>query len=135
MISLAVVAAGCGSSSSSPTSPTSNVPYSQTDLRIGTGTEAVSGKRCSVGYTGWLYDPAQPEQKGQQFETTGGGSINFTLGAGKVIAGWDQGIVGMRVGGVRRLVIPPSLAYGSLGNGVIPPDAAIIFEVELLDVQ
>jgi FKBP-type peptidyl-prolyl cis-trans isomerase FkpA len=130
-----VVAAACGSSSS-PTSPTVDVPYSQTDLRTGSGTEATSGKRVTVNYTLWLYDSTKAEQKGMMLQTTVGSSpFAFTLGNSEVIKGWDTGVVGMKVGGLRRLVIPPSLAYGASGNGPIPGNATIIFEVELLGVQ
>jgi FKBP-type peptidyl-prolyl cis-trans isomerase FkpA len=131
-----VVAIGCGGSSnpSSPTQP--RAEFSQTDLRAGTGTAATTGRPVTVNYTGWLYDPAQPEQKGRQFDTSIGRTpFNFTLGAGQVIRGWDQGVVGMRVGGLRRLVIPPELAYGSSGQGAIPPNATLVFDVELLNVQ
>jgi FKBP-type peptidyl-prolyl cis-trans isomerase FkpA len=125
--------AACGGSS--PSSPTPNVAYSQTDLRIGTGDEAVNGKRLTVNYTGWLYDANQAEQKGQQFDTSLGKSpLQFRLGAGAVIAGWDRGLVGMKVGGLRRLVVPPSLGYGAQGNGPIPGNAALVFDVELLAV-
>jgi len=136
-------AASCGGGddgSSSPTAPTTqpSAPFSQTDLRVGTGTEAVAGRTLTVNYTGWLYDPSQAENKGRQFDTsTGRQPFIFRLGAGSVIRGWDQGLVGMRVGGQRRLVIPPELAYGSqgAGNGAIPPNATLVFDVELLDVQ
>ena len=135
-----LIAAGCGGGSSSPTSPSSQpaAQFSQTDLRIGTGAEAAGGKRATVNYTGWLYDPAQPEQKGRQFDTSAGrGPFAFRLGAGEVIRGWDQGVVGMKVGGRRRLIIPPELAYGSsgAGGGTIPPNATLVFDIELLDVQ
>ena len=105
---------------------------------MGTGAEATTGKRASVNYTGWLYDPAQHEQKGRQFDTSvGRGPFAFTLGAGQVIRGWDQGVVGMKVGGQRRLIIPPELAYGAsgAGNGAIPPNATLVFDIELLDVS
>jgi FKBP-type peptidyl-prolyl cis-trans isomerase len=133
-----LVAIGCGGSSS--TSPSSTQPrgeFSQTDLRAGTGTTATTGRRVTVNYTGWLYDPNQPEQKGRQFDTSIGRTpFAFTLGAGQVIRGWDQGVVGMRVGGLRRLVIPPELGYGSSGSGsTIPPNATLVFDVEMLDVQ
>ena len=135
MVSALVVLAACGSSSS-PTSPTVDVPYSQTDLRTGGGTEATSGKQVSVNYTLWLYDSTKADQKGMMVQTTVGSSpFSFALGGGQVIKGWDTGVVGMRVGGLRRLVIPPSLAYGAAGNGPIPGNATIIFEVELLGVQ
>jgi FKBP-type peptidyl-prolyl cis-trans isomerase FkpA len=117
-------------------SPTTDVPFTQTDLRAGTGTEATAGKTVTVNYTGWLYDASKPEQKGTQFDTSiGRGSFSFALGAGQVISGWDQGVVGMKVGGQRRLVIPPSLGYGSRANGPIPANSTLIFDVDLLNVQ
>ena len=130
---LAAAAAGCGSS---PTTPSSSAPFSQTDVRAGTGTDAVAGKVLTVHYTGWLYDASKTDGKGLQFETSVGGTpFSFTLGFGGVIAGWDQGLPGMKVGGLRRLVIPPSLAYGAVRNGPIPPYASLVFEIELIDVQ
>jgi FKBP-type peptidyl-prolyl cis-trans isomerase FkpA len=136
MVCALVVVAACGSSSSSPTSPSVDVPYSQTDIRTGSGAEATSGKRVTVNYTLWLYDASKAEQKGMMVQTTVGSSpFSFTLGNGQVIKGWDTGVNGMKVGGLRRLIIPPSLAYGASGNGPIPANATIIFEVELLDVQ
>ena len=128
---LASLAAACGSASS-PTSPSVNVPFTHTDLRAGSGADAATGKRLSVNYTGWLYDATKPDHKGLQFDS---GAYAFTLGAGQVIKGWDQGFAGMKVGGQRRLVIPPSLAYGASGNGPIPGNATLVFDVELLDVQ
>jgi FKBP-type peptidyl-prolyl cis-trans isomerase FkpA len=128
---------GCGGGTDSPTSP-SNQPrgeYSQTDLVVGTGAEAVAGRRLSVHYTLWQYDPTRPDNKGTQYQTSVGSQpFAFTLGTGAVIRGWDQGVVGMRVGGRRRLVLPPELAYGAAGNPPIPGNASLIFEIELLDV-
>ena len=100
---------------------------------MGTGTEATAGRRLTVNYAGWLYSASAAENKGRQFDAANG--FPFTLGAGQVIRGWDQGIVGMRVGGVRRLVIPPDLAYGSQGRAPIPPNATLLFDVELTNVQ
>jgi peptidylprolyl isomerase len=105
--------------------------------QVGTGAEAVAGKFAVVNYTGWLFDPQAPEYKGKQFDSSiGRKPFTFPLGAGRVIKGWDQGVVGMKVGGKRSLFIPPNLAYGErgAGNGVIPPNATLLFEVELLDV-
>jgi FKBP-type peptidyl-prolyl cis-trans isomerase FkpA len=134
-----LLATACGDSTdSSPTSPSTQptAPFSQTDLRVGTGAEAVAGRMLTVHYTGWFYDPAQAEGKGRQFETSiGRQPFAFRVGAGAVIRGWDQGLVGMRVGGQRRLVLPPGLAYGSQGQGTIPPNSTLVFDVELLDVQ
>jgi FKBP-type peptidyl-prolyl cis-trans isomerase len=129
-----LAACGGGSSPTTPTVPPQ--PFTITDLRIGTGAEAVNGKVLTVNYAGWLYSTSAAENKGTLFGTTVGGTpFSFTLGAGGVIRGWDQGLVGIKVGGVRRLVIPPELAYGATGNSTIPPNANLVFEVELLGVQ
>ena len=100
------------------------------DLQLGTGAEAVAGKTVEVDYTGWLLD-------GKQFDSSRGrGPFAFALGGGQVIKGWDQGVVGMKVGGKRRLTIPPELGYGMRGfPGVIPAQATLVFEVELLAVR
>ncbi len=128
----AAALAACGES---PTEPSSSAPFSQTDVRTGTGIDAVAGKAVTVHYTGWLYDSSKTDNKGVQFESSVGGTpFSFSLGFGQVISGWDQGVPGMKVGGLRRLVIPPSLAYGSVRNGPIPPHATLIFEIELLEV-
>ncbi len=129
-------AAACGDDSpNAPTPP--RAEYSQTDLRVGTGTEATNGRTLSVHYTLWLYDPAGTNGKGRQLQSSVGGSpFSFRLGTGGVISGWDRGVPGMRIGGQRRLVLPPELAYGATGNGPdIPPNTSLVFEVELLDVQ
>lgn len=107
------------------------------DHKIGTGAEAVAGKNVTVHYTGWLFDAAAPDQKGKKFDSSRdrGDPFAFPLGAGRVIAGWDQGVAGMKVGGSRTLVIPPELGYGARGaGGVIPPNATLVFDVELLGV-
>ncbi len=108
-----------------------------TDTKIGTGAEATAGQRISVHYTGWLFDESKPENKGKKFDSSldRGQPFQFQLGVGQVIGGWDQGFAGMKVGGTRTLVIPPELGYGARGaGGVIPPNATLIFEVELLGV-
>lgn len=129
----AVTIAACGPA---PTTPSVGAPYSQTDLRVGTGTEAVAGKEISVNYTGWLYDSTKTEQKGLQFDSSAGSTpLTFTLGAGEVIQGFDQGMAGMKVGGARRLIIPSSLGYGAVRNGSIPAFSTMVFDVELVDVQ
>jgi len=129
---LLAAAAACGDS---PTAP-STAPYKQTDVLIGTGAEANTGSVVSVMYTGWLYDASKLDGKGAQFDTSvGGDPFAFTLGVGEVIKGWDQGVTGMKVGGLRRLVIPPSLAYGAVRFGPIPPDATLVFDIELTNVQ
>ena len=121
---------------SNPSSPSVNVPFSSTDLAVGTGTEATVGRTITVHYTGWLYSANASDNKGAQFDTSAGrGPYQLVLGVGQVIRGWDQGVVGMRVGGRRRLVIPPNLGYGSVANGPIPANSTLLFEIELLSVQ
>ena len=108
-----------------------------TNGKVGTGTEATAGKTVSVHYTGWLYDPKAPDHHGKKFDSSKdhGEPFSFKLGAGQVIRGWDQGVAGMKVGGSRTLVIPSELGYGARGaGGVIPPNATLIFDVELLGV-
>jgi FKBP-type peptidyl-prolyl cis-trans isomerase len=111
--------------------------YTQTDLREGTGAMATSGQTAKVHYTGWLYDANAADNKGKQFDSSvGRGPFSFRLGGGQVIRGWDQGVQGMKVGGQRRLVLPPEFGYGARGAGtVIPPNATLVFDVELLDVR
>jgi len=109
-----------------------------TDTTVGSGAEAVKGKVVVVHYTGWLYDPVAPDKKGRKFDSSLDRAEPFTfpLGSGRVIKGWDEGVAGMRVGGKRTLVIPAAMAYGSRGaGGVIPPDATLLFDVELLGVR
>ena len=135
---LAVVAVSfavaCGNST--PLSPTPNVAFSESDLVVGSGADATPGKLLTVNYTGWIYDPLKADRQGLQFETSLGSTpFSFQLGAGQVIAGWDQGIAGMKVGGTRRLIIPSSLAYGGTRNGSIPPYSTLLFEIQLLDAQ
>jgi FKBP-type peptidyl-prolyl cis-trans isomerase len=101
------------------------------DIKVGTGAEAKSGNTVTVNYSGWLTD-------GSQFDSsyTSGQPFTFPLGQGQVIPGWDKGVEGMKVGGVRKLVIPPDMGYGAQGaGGVIPPNATLVFQVELLSVQ
>ncbi|MBI5659592.1 MAG: FKBP-type peptidyl-prolyl cis-trans isomerase [Nitrosomonadales bacterium] len=110
----------------------------KTDTKAGSGEVAVSGKFVSVHYTGWLYATSKSDHKGAKFDSSAdhGQPFTFPLGEGFVIPGWDEGLVGMKVGGKRTLVIPPNKAYGSRGaGGVIPPDATLIFDVELVKVQ
>lgn len=119
----------------SPVSPTQSVPYSQSDVRVGSGAEAVAGGLLTVNYTGWVYDSTKTDQKGIVFDTSiGKPAFTFTLGAGQVIKGWDQGVVGMKVGGIRRLVIPPSLGYGNQRAGAIPPNSTLVFDIELVSI-
>jgi len=108
------------------------------DTKQGTGAEAVTGKPVIVHYTGWLYDASKPDHKGAKFDSSRDRQVpfGFFLGAGKVIKGWDEGVVGMKVGGQRTLVIPPGLAYGdrAMGNA-IPANSTLIFDVELIEVK
>jgi FKBP-type peptidyl-prolyl cis-trans isomerase FkpA len=107
------------------------------DQKVGTGAAAKAGMDVFVHYTGWLYDDSAKDRHGTQFDSSRGGApFNFTLGAGRVIAGWDQGVAGMRVGGIRTLLIPAALGYGARGAGDdIPPNASLVFEVELIDAS
>jgi FKBP-type peptidyl-prolyl cis-trans isomerase FkpA len=109
----------------------------KTDTVVGKGKEAVAGATVVVNYTGWLHDAKADKQRGKQFDSSvGRGPFSFPLGAGRVIPGWDQGVAGMKVGGKRTLVIPPEMGYGSRGAGsIIPPNATLVFDVELLDVK
>ena len=110
----------------------------KTDVKLGNGDEAVAGKVVSVHYTGWLYDPNAADKHGAKFDSSRdrGTPFEFPLGAGRVIQGWDQGVVGMKVGGQRTLIIPADLAYGARGaGGVIPPNATLVFDIELLAVK
>ncbi len=128
--------------SSSPTSSKTETPsmteLSKTDVKVGDGAEATLHKMVSVHYTGWLYDPNAADKHGTKFDSSRdrGQPFEFPLGGGRVIQGWDQGVAGMKVGGQRTLIIPPELGYGARGaGGVIPPNATLIFDVELLGVQ
>jgi len=131
-LALAVTVSACGGSSDSPTAPSVNVPFSTLDVRVGTGAEASTGRAVTVNYAGYLYSATAPENKGTRFDA---GTLPFTVGSG-VIPGFSQGVIGMRVGGTRRVIIPPSLGYGSQGSPPrIPGNATLVFEIELLAVQ
>ena len=107
------------------------------DTVAGTGDTARSGHHVSVHYTGWLHDPSRPDGRGAKFDSSKdrGQPFRFGLGAGQVIGGWDEGVQGMQIGGTRVLLIPPQLGYGARGaGGVIPPNATLVFEVDLLGV-
>ncbi|HRJ51362.1 MAG TPA: FKBP-type peptidyl-prolyl cis-trans isomerase [Candidatus Thiothrix moscowensis] len=109
-----------------------------TDVKVGEGTEATAGKMVSVHYTGWLYDENAPDKHGAKFDSSRdrGQPFQFPLAGGRVIKGWDEGVQGMKIGGQRTLVIPPEMGYGARGaGGVIPPNATLVFDVELLGVQ
>jgi FKBP-type peptidyl-prolyl cis-trans isomerase FkpA len=107
------------------------------DTTVGSGATAQAGAHVTVHYTGWLHDASAPQQRGRKFDSSKDRNdpFGFDLGAGMVIRGWDEGVQGMQVGGTRVLTIPPALGYGARGaGGVIPPNATLVFEVELLGV-
>jgi len=125
-------------SSGSSGSGAEDIPALQTiDRTVGSGATATAGRPVTVHYTGWLYSSSASDNKGRQFDSSRDRNqpYTFTLGAGQVIAGWDQGVAGMRVGGTRTLLIPSRLGYGATGFSTIPPNAALVFDVELLSVQ
>lgn len=110
----------------------------KTDVKVGDGAEATAGKMVSVHYTGWLYDEAAADKHGKKFDSSRdrGQPFQFPLGGGQVIKGWDQGVQGMKIGGQRTLIIPAEMGYGARGaGGVIPPNATLVFDVELLGVN
>ncbi len=139
---------GCSADSNSSNSPTSKqekpaMSKSITELEkidqvVGEGREAEAGTNVTVHYTGWLYDPSKPEGHGEKFDS----SVDrrepfvFYLGGGQVIRGWDEGVAGMKIGGKRTLIIPSHMGYGERGaGGVIPPNATLVFDVELLGIK
>jgi FKBP-type peptidyl-prolyl cis-trans isomerase FkpA len=132
VMGLALMVGACGGDST-PTAPSANVPFSTVDLRVGTGAEATIGRLVTVNYTLWLWDSLGADNKGSRLQA---GTFSFTVGQG-VIQGFSQGTIGMRVGGLRRVVIPPSLGYGASGSpdGGVPGNATLVFEIELLSVQ
>lgn len=139
IIALALAAvSGCGGAST-PTSPTDTVPFSTVNLRVGTGAEVVSGRVIAVEYTGWLYSATAVDNKGTQFDSTfdpGRDPYVLLAGGTGTIAGFSQAVLGMRVGGIRRVVIPPSLGYGAQGSPpAIPGNATLVFEIEVLAIQ
>ena len=148
-LSVLVFLAACQAQSPANTSTTSNQekPMTQAttitelqkiDRQVGTGREAEPGFNVTVHYTGWLYDAVAKDHKGTKFDSSVDRKepFNFFLGGGQVIQGWDEGFAGMKIGGKRTLVIPPEMGYGARGaGGVIPPNATLIFDVELLGVK
>jgi FKBP-type peptidyl-prolyl cis-trans isomerase FkpA len=127
-----------GCKPSGPPSGGSIATFQMIDERVGSGAEARPGDQVTVHYTGWLYDEKAKDQRGEKFDASAdhGQPFSFPLGGGQVIRGWDEGVAGMRVGGKRKLMIPAEYGYGASGaGGVIPPNASLVFEVELLDVK
>jgi FKBP-type peptidyl-prolyl cis-trans isomerase len=139
---LALLASGCGGEDgnnlpTTPTAPAANVPFSTTDIRVGTGATATAGRPVNVRYTLWIYSASGTDNKGAQVQT---GTFSFTVGSG-VIQGFSQGVTGMQVGGLRRVVVPPNLGYGNNpppanpGEPQIRANETLVFEIELLAVQ
>lgn len=121
-----------------PASGGSVAELQRIDQPAGTGAIATAGSQVTVHYTGWLYDENAPDQRGEKFDSSldRGEPFSFLLGAGQVIRGWDDGVAGMKVGGRRVLLVPAEQGYGRKGaGGVIPANASLVFEVELLDVK
>ena len=130
------VSAGCDFGHAVPTSPDqSNVQFSTTDLTVGTGAVAATGSTVGTTYAIWLYSDTATDHKGTQLQ--GGTPPAFVIGSGTLIKGYEMAIVGMAVGGTRRAIVPPSLAFGTAGDstGAIPPNAALVFEIQLNSVQ
>jgi FKBP-type peptidyl-prolyl cis-trans isomerase FkpA len=138
-LALSLTLAGCERPKTPPAQAgvdSSAISLQKIDTVPGTGKEATAGATVVVNYTGWLYAPKAPQQHGAQFDSSVGREpFSFHLGAGQVIKGWDEGVQGMKVGGKRTLVIPAAMGYGEDGGGPIPPNANLIFDVELLDVR
>ena len=139
LLTVFLLCAACGGSDSNsgntvvaPGNNTATTSFASVDITVGTGTTAATGNRVTVSYTGFLYDPSQPDSKGRQFDSSS--AFTFTVGVGQVIRGWDQGVPGMRVGGVRRLTIPPNLGYGNQAVGSIPANSTLVFDIRLISV-
>jgi FKBP-type peptidyl-prolyl cis-trans isomerase FkpA len=136
-VAFGLLLSGCGGGGSDSSAPVGPTTLQTIDTLVGTGPVAAAGNTVTVHYTGWLYSASAANLHGTQFDSSvGKAPFTFKLGAGQVIAGWDQGVAGMKVGGSRTLIIPSSMAYGSAGaGGVIPPNAALVFNVDMLAVQ
>lgn len=139
-LACAVLLAGCSDAANGDdvSGSSSVTKLVKDDTKVGSGAEAKTGMAATVHYTGWLYDGSKPDHKGKKFDSSRdlGEAFTFALGAAEVIKGWDDGVVGMKVGGTRTLTIPADLGYGSQGaGGVIPPNAPLVFDVELIDVR
>jgi FKBP-type peptidyl-prolyl cis-trans isomerase FkpA len=142
---LLCAAVACGRDSSTPDLP-EGAPMADSgitqlqmvDTKVGDGAEARPGRVVRVHYTGWLYDASKEDKRGEKFDSSKDRMepFEFPLGGAQVIPGWDKGFAGMKVGGARVLTIPPDMGYGARGaGGVIPPNATLVFEVELLEVK
>ena len=137
LFGVATAAACAPSNPTSPSGPTAGVRFSLVDLKIGDGDTVASGDRIEVWFTGWIYVQSSPDNnKGELIDSNRDRTLfRYIVGTGHVIEGWDQGVPGMKVGGIRRLIIPPELAYGSDGQARIPPGATLIFEIEVATVE
>jgi FKBP-type peptidyl-prolyl cis-trans isomerase FkpA len=130
-LALSLTACGGGGDSGSSVVVANPAAFTKTDTVVGTGADAVTGKTVTVTYTGWLYSATAADHKGTQFET---GNYTFTIGTKQVIDGFDQGVLGMKVGGKRTVLVPSSMAYGSSGFNAIPPNAGLVFDLTLTAV-
>jgi FKBP-type peptidyl-prolyl cis-trans isomerase len=140
ILTAAALCAGCSPSAPSQLeeAPVSSAQLQITELKPGTGPAIKAGQTAVVHYTGWLYVEDAPDHKGSKFDSSvdRNDPFSFPVGGGRVIQGWDQGVAGMQAGGKRRLVIPPDLGYGARGaGGAIPPNATLVFDVELLSIR
>lgn len=137
LLAVSALPAQAQTSASTEESSIINNGLQKLDVKTGSGKELQSGNIAVVHYTGWIYDSFAPRERGTQFDSSvGRGVFSFPVGAGKVIKGWDQGVVGMKVGGKRTLIVPSEMAYGARGAGaMIPPHSTLIFDIELLDVR
>lgn len=144
---IALVLSACAATVAAPPEPAAAAPAPaapaevkelvRKDLKVGEGRTAEKENAVLVHYTGWLYDPKAPDMKGAKFDSSVGRAapFGFMIGRGRVIKGWDEGVPGMKEGGKRMLIIPPAMAYGEKGaGGVIPPNATLLFEVELVKI-
>lgn len=135
-LAMTLTVTGCKRADAPQSAEAPAVAFQKIDTVPGTGKEVTAGATAVVHYTGWLYEPTAQLQRGAQFDSSVGRSpFSFEVGGGQVIKGWDDGIQGMKVGGKRTLIVPASMGYGASGAGPIPPNATLIFEVELLEVR
>ena len=144
VISISAGINGCGSNSQKEAKsvivavPATEPAFQKIDAVVGSGDVATKGQTVTVHYTGWLFDPSASNNKGEKFDSSvdRGKPFNFPLGAGRVIKGWDEGVAGMKIGGKRTLIIPSEMGYGARGAGSkIPPNATLLFDVELLNLK
>jgi FKBP-type peptidyl-prolyl cis-trans isomerase FkpA len=132
LLSLTACGGGSGNAGGNTAVVANPAAFTKTDTVLGTGTEAVAGKKVTVTYTGWLYSATAADHKGAQFESN---TYTFTIGNHEVIDGFDQGVLGMKIGGKRTVLIPSSMGYGASGSGPIPPNSGLVFDLTLTAVQ